>query len=82
MQILGTDDPLGDLLRGIRDLDTDDQFMTALAGEFRDLHRKLPQELRTGEEAIDLESLETLRQTIADVKQLLLARLVSGEGAP
>ncbi len=81
-QMLGSDDPLGGLLRAVRDLETDDQLMTALGSELRDLHRRLPPELRSGDDAIDLESPETLRRAIADVKQLLLARLVSRESAP
>lgn len=80
-EMLGKDDALGGLLRAIRDIGTDNQVLADLAGEFTDLHRKLPSELRAGEGAIDLESPETLRQAIEDVKQLLLVRLLSrGDG--
>ncbi|MBI3325328.1 MAG: DNA repair exonuclease [Nitrospinae bacterium] len=80
-EMLGRDDALGGLLRAIRPLDADDQLVMALADEFRDLYRKLPPELRAGEEAIDLESPETLHQAIEDAKHLLLARLLSREEA-
>jgi DNA repair protein SbcD/Mre11 len=71
-QILKRDDPLGALFRAIRDLDADEQLLADMSGEFRDLQRKLPPELRTGDEAIDLDNPETLRQAIVDVKHLLL----------
>jgi DNA repair exonuclease SbcCD nuclease subunit len=81
-QILKRDDPLGALFRAIRDLDADEQLLADMSGEFRDLQRKLPPELRTGDEAIDLDNPETLRQAIVDVKHLLLPRLLSREDVP
>ncbi len=72
-------DALGGLLRTISDLETNDQDLTELMAEFDDLRQKLPPELRTGEEAIDLESTDTCRRAIEDVKQLLVVRTVSKE---
>jgi hypothetical protein len=81
-EVLGSDDDVGGLLRAIRDLDADDQLLADLAAEFRDLRYKLPEELRTGEDAIDLESPQTLRQALEEVKHLLLGRLLSRGDTP
>ena len=40
------------------------------------LHRKLPPEMKFGEEAIKLDDHETYRQAMGDVKHLLLAHLL------
>jgi hypothetical protein len=66
-------------LRSLLDWDTDEPFLQEVANEFRDLVRKLPAELRSGDEAIDLNNPQTLRQAAEDVKHLLLARLLSQE---
>jgi len=80
-EIIARDDALGGLLRTIRDLDADDRVLAELGQEFIDLQRKLPSELRMGAESLDLEKPDCLRVALTDVKQLLLARLLShGEG--
>lgn len=42
------------------------------------LKAKLPSEITQGENAIDMDSPEKIRDIIEDVKQLLTARLMSG----
>ena len=78
--MLARDDALSDLLRALSSWETDEPFMAEVASELRDLVRKLPPELRTGEDAIDLDNPQTLRQAVDEVKHLLLARLLSQEG--
>lgn len=78
-EIIAREDALGGLLRAIRDLDADDDILVELGREFTDLQRKLPSEIRTGIESLDLESPDRLRAALTDVKQLLLARLLSQE---
>ena len=75
--ILNSDDALAGLLRAIRDMDTDTQLLAKLRGELQELQRKLPSELRMGEDGIDLENPQLLRLATEDVKHLLLARLLS-----
>lgn len=75
-EMIERDDALGGLMRAIGDIKPGDGLFADLAPEFRELQRKLPSELRTGEEAIDLENPELLNSAIEDVKQLLLARLL------
>jgi DNA repair exonuclease SbcCD nuclease subunit len=79
--ILAGDDALSELLRALSNWETDGPFMAEVVGELRDLTRKLPPELRTGEDAMDLDNPQTLRQTVEEVKHLLLARLLSQEAS-
>jgi DNA repair exonuclease SbcCD nuclease subunit len=78
-QMLTGDHALGDLLQALLNWDTDELFLAEVTSEFRDLVRKLPPELGAGEEAINLDDAQTLRQALEDVKHLLLARLLSTE---
>ena len=78
-QVLARDDALGDLLRALLQWETDEPFLAEVAGEFQQLSRKLPMELRSGDDPVDLDNPQTLRQAVEDVKHLLLARLLSRE---
>jgi len=79
-EMMARDSALGGLLRAIHDLEADDQLLATISEEFSDLRRKLPAELRTGVETVDLESPETFREAIEDVKHMLLGRILSGGG--
>ena len=68
---------MGDLLQALQDLDINEQLLVSIAEEFNDLQRKLPAELRTGGDAIDLQSPHTLHATVEDVRQLLTTRILS-----
>jgi DNA repair protein SbcD/Mre11 len=78
-QMLTRDDALGDLLRALLEWETNESFLAEVANEFQALSRKLPAELRSGDDPIDLDNPQTLRQAVEDVKHLLLARLLSQE---
>lgn len=78
-QMLARDDALGDLLRALLEWETDEPFLAEVSSEFQHLSRKLPAELQTGDDPIDLDNPQTLRQAVEDVKHLLLARLLSRE---
>jgi DNA repair protein SbcD/Mre11 len=75
--MLKSDDALGSLLRAIRDLETDAQLLARLGSELHDLQRRLPSELRAGDDGIDLGSPQLFRQALEDVKHRLLARLLA-----
>jgi DNA repair protein SbcD/Mre11 len=77
--LLARDDALSDLLRALSSWETDEPFIAEVASELRDLARKLPAELRTGEDAVDLDNPQTLRQAVDEVEHLLLTRLLSQE---
>jgi DNA repair protein SbcD/Mre11 len=78
-QMLSRDDALGHLLRALLSWETDGSFVAEVTSEFRDLARKLPPELHAGDEAVDLDNPQAMRQAVEDVKHLLLSRLLSAE---
>ena len=76
------DGPIGELVRYIDELKKDANALTQLADELRGLANKLPQELQTGPEALDLTGADGLRQLLEPVRQMLLQRLHTVEDAP
>lgn len=73
---MGRDDAFGGLLRSIRALELDPDRLSRLADEFGDLSVKLPLELRSGPDALDLSQAVYLRACLEDVKALLEQRLL------
>jgi DNA repair exonuclease SbcCD nuclease subunit len=71
------DGPIGDLLKFINQIEESPIALTELADTLSILKSKLPIELRHGEEAIDLDSPERLREIIADARQVLLPYLMT-----
>jgi DNA repair protein SbcD/Mre11 len=69
-------DPLGELIRNLRDLKGSNEDWETLLDEFRDLRLKLPAEIREGVEAIRLEDSEFLKGYLGEVEHLLVSRLV------
>lgn len=77
------EDAVGEMLRGLHEIASDEGALLELAGELVELKRKLPPELREGPDAIDLESPEALRQLLAEVEATLLPRVRGSEdGTP
>ncbi len=72
------DDAIGELLRSLRDLSAGD--LDEIAEQFATLRSKLPVEIRQGDEPFDPADPDTLRAMLSDVEQMLLARLIGGEG--
>lgn len=80
--LLPADDALGGLLRSIGELEAAEGEIAELAEGFADLRRKLPPELFEDAEALDPTDPERLRGLLDEVKDLLLARLLTArEGA-
>ena len=83
--LLPADDALGGLLRSIGELEAANAEiaeLAELAEGFADLRRKLPPELFEDGEALDPTDPERLRGLLDEVKDLLLARLLTArEGA-
>jgi exonuclease SbcD len=73
------DGPLGELLNYLGELQADDEKLAEAGGELADLRRKLPFELREGEDRLDLDSPDGLRVLLEQVRQLLVGRLVPDE---
>jgi len=74
------DDPVGGLLRSIQELRTGGEAGAALAPVFGELLAKLPAEAREGVGRLDLASPEALRDLLDEAEQLLVPRLLAGDG--
>jgi exonuclease SbcD len=73
---LARDDAFGGLLRAIRDLEVDPARLAALGADLADLRAKLPPPLFSGDDAWDPTDPAILRAALADVKEMLLDRLL------
>ena len=70
---------MGGLLRAIRDMELDASALALLAGEVSALRQKLPAELLGGDDPYDPSDPEVLKDTLEDIKELLVNRLLSTE---
>jgi len=80
-EMMKSDSPLGELLRFIQDMDSTGTLPPSFVEDFTHLKAKLPGEITQGEDAINIESPEKIREVIEDVKQLLTIRLLSSRGS-
>jgi exonuclease SbcD len=81
-EVLERDDALSGLLRAIRDMELDATALDELAEEVSTLRQKLPAELLGGDDPYDPTKPQILKETLGDIKELLVNRLLStGKGA-
>ena len=78
-EVLERDDALSGLLRATRDMELDASALDALVDEISALRQKLPAELLAGDDPFDPVNPEYLKDTLEDIKELLLNRLLSTE---
>jgi len=78
-EALERDDALSGLLRAIRDMELDASALDGLADEISSLRQKLPAELLSGDDPYDPTDSELLKNTLGDIKALLVNRLLSTE---
>jgi DNA repair exonuclease SbcCD nuclease subunit len=78
-EVLERDDALSGLLRAIRDMELDASALDQLADEIAALRQKLPPELLGGDAPYDPTKPEVLKETLEDIKELLVNRLSSTE---
>ena len=78
-QVLTHDDALGGLLRAIQDMELDDNALGELTNEVSALRQKLPAEILGGEDRYDPGDPDQLKDTLEDIKELLVNRLLSTE---
>ena len=76
-KLASSESPVGDLLRFINTVEKDPAELSNLAETLSVLKSKLPTDLKHGEDAVDLESPERLREIITDVKQILLPHMIA-----
>ena len=80
-ELLERDDALGGLLRAIHALEMDTMGIEGLAEEVAALRQKLPPELQLGEARYDPGDAQYLAGLMADIKDLLMYRLLSSGDA-
>jgi DNA repair exonuclease SbcCD nuclease subunit len=78
-EVLAGDDALGGLLNAIQSMELDGTALDALVNEVSALRQKLPAEILGGEDSYDPGDSEQLKNTLEDIKELLLNRLLSTE---
>ncbi len=78
-EVLERDDALGGLLRAIRDMELDTSALDQLTDEISTLRQKLPAELLGGGDPYDPTNPDVLKETLKDIKELLVNRLLSTE---
>ncbi len=78
-EVLERDDALSGLLRAIRDVELDTSALDDLADEISSLRQKLPAELLSGDDPYDPTKPEILKDTLEDIKELLVNRLLTTE---
>jgi DNA repair exonuclease SbcCD nuclease subunit len=81
-EVVARDDALGGLLRTVRDTELDASALDELAAEVSALRKKLPAELLGGDDPYDPTDPEVLKDTLEDIKELLVNRLLSTEKGP
>ena len=78
-EALERDDALSGLLRAIRDLELDASALDDLTDDISALRQKLPAELLGGDDPYDPTKPETLKESLEDIKELLVNRLLTTE---
>ena len=78
-EVLERDDALSGLLRAIHNIELDSSVLDELADEMSVLRQKLPAELLAGDDPFDPTNPEFLKETLEDIKELLVNRLLSTE---
>lgn len=76
-EVLAREDGLGGLLRAIQKIELDDNALDEFANEISALRQKLPAELIEGEDYDNPAGPEQLRESLEDIKELLVNRLLS-----
>ena len=78
-EVLARDHALGGLLRAIQDMELDESALGGLADEVSALRQKLPAEMLVGDGQYDPTDPVVLKDTLEDIKELLVNRLLSME---
>ena len=78
-EALERDDALSGLLRAIRDMELDASALDDLTDDISALRQKLAAELLGGDDPYDPTKPETLKESLEDIKELLVNRLLTTE---
>jgi DNA repair protein SbcD/Mre11 len=75
-EMMDRDDPIGGLLRSVRQLGASDEVLAELLPEFADLKRKLPSDLHQGDEPLEVLDPRRRGELVEEVKRILVGRLL------
>lgn len=78
-ELAKTDGPVGHLLRYMDELSVDEKQLSALAEPLTPLAQKLPRDIFTGDEPLDLKDQEWLKKLVLSVRGDLADRLLKAE---
>ena len=79
-QLAGADDAIGQLARSLEALALDPAGLGELGVALAELKRKLPREALEGDDGLRLDDPAFLSGVLGDVRELILGRLLEGEG--
>ena len=77
--IVASDDALSGLLNAIENIELDDAALAEIANEIAPLRQKLPAEILGGDDSYDPADIEQLQESLENIKELLVTRLLSTE---
>jgi DNA repair exonuclease SbcCD nuclease subunit len=80
-QLADSDDAIGQLARSLQALAIDPAGLGELGAVLAELKRKLPREALQGDDGLRLDDPAFLSGVLGDVRELILGRLLEGEGA-
>ena len=80
-ELIQRQDALGDLVRYLRSLAHDPDALGELLDPVKEIRQKLPLEIRSGPEALDLDDPRMLEPMLGEIEQLLIPRLLEQEAA-
>ena len=75
------DGPIAELSACLREWSRDEDKLVSLRESFHDLKRRVPSEVFEGAEGVDLDNPDWLRNTLKDVENMVIGRLLSQEEA-
>lgn len=78
-ELAESEGPIGDLLRYFQNIENDDEVLSQFGKELKDLRSKIPRAVQSGDDALDLESTESIRSLLEETRKTLLVRLLAEE---
>jgi len=76
------DDALGELLRGIRDVDSMEAALSEVRSDLDEMFKRLPADPRSDETRVDLDDPDQLQAVLSDIKDILMPRLLQTRVSP
>jgi hypothetical protein len=75
--IAAKSDAIGELMKSMDDLSNNDSLLQAAVETLKDLNQRLPHELKTGDDALNLEDPAIIKNSVERVRQYVMSRILS-----